>query len=696
MSRYRYPQAPSNVAEQILEPSTEFKKEIRGVIGAINKFIFTYIILLILAFALVVLCTLAGIAVINLLPSLITLVLGIGLIGVSFIVLYFLFKFMFRKKETDRSGMREIYETEHPSLFEFLRKVAAETHAPMPKRVFLSPDVQAFVFYDSTFWSMFLPIRKNLNIGLGLVNTVNLTEFKAIVAHEFGHFSQKSMKLGSYVYNVNHIIYDMLYNNYDYRQTLNRFAEVTYVFRLCAEVASKIIEGIQSVLEEQYENVNERYMALSRQMEYHADTVAASVSGTALINALYRLDVAQVCYNSLLGYYDMWIKQNKKGSNAYSDLSVLMDDYIRYHNLNVVNGRADVDSNSFVRFGQSRINISNQWASHPDNVSRENHIRSLDLMSQTIHDSPWVLFENAEGLQHKTTETLYKTVVFSTPPEVISPDQFHSMFQEHKKVYSYHEGYKGYYDARTIMPFDPVTISQQPVNAQHVSEILTESNINIRYRVDALSNDIEMLEQIQMRVIKVKTFDFDGKKYQSNDARTILETLKGELEETKKAQSEVDHEVFRLFFKKASHQENDNEAITLYKRMFELADVEERNQEEARSVLNDLYRLLHSEVSHEKALAETERLIRQVDPIKLKIRIRLSDSNMPHANDEEKGILRSFIEDKQSLFYFKVGYNDKAISLLIEALNIYGKVLSEYVFGVRKKVLDRQMEVLAQ
>ena len=40
-----------------------------------------------------------------------------------------------------------------------------------------------------------------------------MQEFKAILAHEFGHFSQRSMKVGSYVYYVNQVIFNMLYDN---------------------------------------------------------------------------------------------------------------------------------------------------------------------------------------------------------------------------------------------------------------------------------------------------------------------------------------------------------------------------------------------------------------------------------------------------------------------------------------------------
>src|SRR5690606_17844105 len=115
-------------------------------------------------------------------------------------------------------------EQEQPVLFEFIRTLSKETRTPFPKRIYLSSDVNAAVFYDSNFWSMLLPVRKNLQIGLALVNSVNLSELKAILAHEFGHFSQRSMKLGSYVYNVNQVIYNLLYDNDGYSSALQKWA----------------------------------------------------------------------------------------------------------------------------------------------------------------------------------------------------------------------------------------------------------------------------------------------------------------------------------------------------------------------------------------------------------------------------------------------------------------------------------------
>ncbi len=149
------------------------------------------------AVALALLCGYGGILLIAFLPKFITLMIGIGRIGLGVMVFFFLLKFLFKRNLIDRSNLIEVNARDQPILFEFIRILTKETQTSFPKKVYLSSDVNACVFYNSGFWSMFLPVRKNLQIVLCLVNSLNVSEFKAILAHEFGHFSQKSMKLAA-------------------------------------------------------------------------------------------------------------------------------------------------------------------------------------------------------------------------------------------------------------------------------------------------------------------------------------------------------------------------------------------------------------------------------------------------------------------------------------------------------------------
>src|SRR5690606_19395430 len=132
-----YPETPRNVDPKILEPSPEFRKEAMKAVGAIVFFIIMYFVLMIAGVALAALSVAGGIALIAAKPMFFTLMLGIGLAGLGVMVLFFLFKFLFKRQKIDRSGLIEITETDHPKLFQFIRTLAEETHTSFPQRIYL-------------------------------------------------------------------------------------------------------------------------------------------------------------------------------------------------------------------------------------------------------------------------------------------------------------------------------------------------------------------------------------------------------------------------------------------------------------------------------------------------------------------------------------------------------------------------------
>lgn len=131
----------------------------------------------------------------------------------------FMVKALFFITRSNTNGYLEIDAAREPRLFAFIYRIADEVGAPRPHKVFLSNRVNAAVFYDISFINLFFPTRKNLEIGLGLVNTLNLGEFKAILAHEFGHFTQRSMIIGRWVYIAQQVAHQIVAK----RDGLDRF-----------------------------------------------------------------------------------------------------------------------------------------------------------------------------------------------------------------------------------------------------------------------------------------------------------------------------------------------------------------------------------------------------------------------------------------------------------------------------------------
>lgn len=202
-----FPIKPDSPNQEITKPSSSFIKETYKVGFSIVGFVFVYFVLILLTSALAFIAGFIGYVLFTSYASLITFMIGIALLLFALLIIIFLFKFLVSKNNHNLDHLHEITASEEPEIFSFIKKVADEVGTQYPKKVYLSNEVNAYVFYDSNFWSLFFPVQKNLVLGLGLVNAINTSEFKAIIAHEFGHFSQKSMKLGSYIYYVNRVIH---------------------------------------------------------------------------------------------------------------------------------------------------------------------------------------------------------------------------------------------------------------------------------------------------------------------------------------------------------------------------------------------------------------------------------------------------------------------------------------------------------
>ena len=89
-------------------------------------------------------------------------------------------------------------EAEHPRLFAAIRDVARRMEAEMPAEVYLIPDINAFVAQVGGFLGF--GGRRVMGIGLGLLAVDNLSQFRATVAHEFGHFKGGETKLSGFIY----------------------------------------------------------------------------------------------------------------------------------------------------------------------------------------------------------------------------------------------------------------------------------------------------------------------------------------------------------------------------------------------------------------------------------------------------------------------------------------------------------------
>lgn len=540
---------------QSVKVSDRFRKNATRSLLALLAFLLFYIVLVGAALAASVMLAGFGIGLVLMAPSLLSVLACLALCAAGFLLLFFLIKFIFKWEKTDLGHYTEITAAEEPQLFALIKEIVEQTGTDFPKKVYLSTEVNASVFYASPFWSMFLPVRKNLHIGLGLVNATSVSELKAILAHEFGHFSQRSMKLGSYISNVNKIVYNILYENSSIEKVAAGLASIHWVTGLAVMLSFKTMNGVQWILSQMYIVLNKSYMSLSREMEFHADSVAVHVAGTQpIISSLLRLELASHTYNRLLEFYNERISENKVAGNLFEQHHYLNQKYAEENGISIVEGLPLITEEFVARYNYSRLVVKDQWASHPTNSERFAHVRSLQVQEQTPDlRSAWTLFQNPQQLMLTSTDRLFARVEYTGSKVVTDLPEFIAGYTKAHEENSFSKRFKGYFNERDYPDHDPVA-AFIPDAAPESGELFTDDIIETTRYAHSLQADIETLKQIADKKSGIKTFDFDGRKYTRKEALTLASWLGKELDEHISKLNGHDKKITAYFLWQAKHR----------------------------------------------------------------------------------------------------------------------------------------------
>ncbi len=679
---------------QRINHSKEFRFQTKRAIFAIVLFMIVYILLFVFALALTAICTWAGINLIIGFPRFITLAIGIGLASLGFLVLIFLLKFMFQSHKIDRSHLTEITNNDEPELFKLIENIVREVGTAMPKKVYLSADVNAAVFYDSSFWSMFLPIRKNLQIGLGLVNTVTKDELTAILAHEFGHFSQRSMKVGSYVYNVNQVIFNMLLENDSYHNMAERWANVSGYFSIFVVIAVKITDGIKWVLRKMYNVVNKSYMALSREMEFHADEIAAHITGyEPLKSSLLRTDYAMHAYNGVLNFYNEKIVVNQKSSNIYSEQLFVMNFLASDNNIPIKNNLPQVDLGHRNKFNHSKLIIKDQWASHPTDEERIAHLEETKIEAKTISkESANLLFVQISKWQKTLTDAIFEDIKYSEQPIFLEINNFKKEYTHNFERDTFSKIYNGYYDNKNPLTFDLETELNESIEFDKKS-LFSNDNVNLVYKQIALNQDKDVLSQIANKQFRVKTFDYDGKKYPRKEAASLVLQIEKEFESVTEKIQNNDKAIFRWFAHLEESQKGQKQLLDFYKKMFHY----DSDYDEKYKIYNELSIQLEF-VNHTTPFDKIRENFSAIESIELIFKKRIKEL----IEDElYSKLITGEVKDSFELYLSRMWtyfgsetYFDKNLEVIFSALNNYQYVLTQSYFNLKKDLLQYQESLL--
>ncbi len=434
----------------------------------------------------------------------------IGLCLLAIMLGIYLIKPLFAFKKNHNETRVEVFETECPDLFAMIRDVAGKTGCKMPKHVYLSPDVNACVFYDTSFWSIFFPIKKNLEIGLGLFDGTSVEEVKSIIAHEFGHFSQNSMKVGSTVYVTNTVLHDLIYAEDFWDRFVDKWClSDTGVIRFFGVLTRGLTNIINRLTFYVYKFVQKGYLKLSRYMEYDADNIACQCVGSDnFVSAMCKIDSLSNkdgLYKHLLSNL---IDEKKIVANYFIGKRIVAN-IIPNKDMPVLQYDEQLIKPIRTFEIESRVKVEDVWSSHPSLEDRLDNARAQHCPA-TVSRNPipaWSLIPDVILERVSTNYTSFIRKNVDGEISYISDEQLKEWMQKEVSENFMDDRLRPFF-GKNIIQFDVDKEVEMPTESP-----LTESNARKIAEFSALLNDWSILNQVNLGQIEAREVLVDGKVY---------------------------------------------------------------------------------------------------------------------------------------------------------------------------------------
>ena len=362
----------------------------------------------------------------------------------------FMIKGVFFIRRGKPEGLTELREKDQPRLFKFLHKLADEAGAPRPHKVYVSARVNAAVFYDLSLLNLLVPSRKNLEIGLSLVNSLTLGEVRAVLAHEFGHFAQRSMAVGRWVYVAHQITAQLVARRDKLDGFVDSLSRSDFRIAWIGWVLQTIVWAIRSLIDLAFRGVLLMERALSREMELQADLVAVNLTGSdALVHALSKLRAADDSFDRAVGFAQGEQSRGTPVADLFEvqghlmkRMAAILDDPL-YGRVPLV---PLADPARHRVFKAELTQPPRMWQSHPLNHEREANAKKVYVAAPLDERSAWVLFDDAAMLRQRVTRELLVPGDAAAAPLTESLARLDARFDRA----SLHRRYHGVYFGRSV------------------------------------------------------------------------------------------------------------------------------------------------------------------------------------------------------------------------------------------------------
>ena len=471
---------------------------------------------------------------------------------------FYLIKPLFIFPKSSNDNRLEINESSCPGLFSMIRDVARATGNKMPKHVYLSPEVNACVFYNSiSIWSVFFPARKNLVVGTGLLHGMSISEVKAILSHEFGHFSQQSMRIGTITYRLMLIIHTMIEyaQKQQQKDAIARSKEdYAWYWHLAVYPISFITKRTISF----YNWIEKKNRSLSRYMEFEADSVACKIVGAKpFISSLCKLDILSNRFSAYENVIADTLSKEHYVPEYWQGYVFVYGQFSKSDGLRVdKDGMLDAPIGDSAKF-PSQISIVDGWNTHPTLYERIDNARqciSADDKADNNDPAELVGVETLDAVgemrQRFIAANLQEPVDWQKVSAMSLNDFETSFTNDYGEQLSHF--FLSVFIEKRIHSF-ALLDDEDLTKTERVENPFTEANRNLILQYQQGVDDWRLLNQIKTKAVDVTHFIYDGKLYSDADEPIALQDEY--LEPIFKRWSDLDVEIYKFLWQNLDENE---------------------------------------------------------------------------------------------------------------------------------------------
>ncbi len=496
----------------------------------------------------------------------IPLLMKIGCIVGLVMLLVFLIKFLFHLKDVKPTNRLEVTEKEEPELWQFILQICEHTGAPKPKKIYLDPDVNAYVRYTHSVRSLIMPVGKELTIGYPLLQLLTVAEFQAVMSHEFGHFAQRSMRVGAYVGTANTIISQMINRRDAWDKMLGTWMSIDIRLSFMAWILYGFIWVLRQTMKAFYWLLNVLNASLSREMEFNADKFAVMSTGSIpIISGLWKLEA---CQNTLTEWLNLAYNAQLKGiytANVFAKMQTdfnQLDQRLRHDQTLLAD-----DPMGGKKFFTSSVHFKgHMYDSHPPHDEREVSAKQPFIPAIDANQHALLLLNEVHKWEVKLSELIYALYWNVKLPSTLSEEDFTAFATEEKAALVVLENYHNTFLSRylTVPAQEELKVKvNEPFDAAVLDQLKAELKI-LMQPVLAFDEQLLHIQSIANGTSRLKKMEIDGKSYGKKQMNEAWEKVWKQRDTYfNEAFSDWDKRLCQVIVQKANSESRLNEVLGL-------------------------------------------------------------------------------------------------------------------------------------